>query len=133
MYLRFGGHRSNNRFDHFYHSAFQKEVIRTLLVTIIIEGAVALVYSIWRKKPIGPIFITSVIANLITQSLLWIVLNLFFQHYLVTLIIAEIIIWMIESVLLYGFRFNQLSAKESLFLSLMMNLSSFALGWLLPI
>ena len=108
-------------------------MIRTLPITIIVEGAVALAYSIWRKKPIVPIFIISVIANLLTQSLLWIVLNIFFQHYLVTLFVAEILIWMIESVLLYGFRFNQLSAKESLFLSLMMNLSSFALGWLLPI
>ena len=108
-------------------------MIRTLLVTIIVEGAVALAYSILRKKPIGPVFITSVIANLITQSLLWIVLNLFFQHYLVTLFVAEILIWMIESVLLYSFRLNRLSVRESLVLSLMMNLSSFALGWLLPI
>ena len=108
-------------------------MIRTLLVTIIIEGVVGLAYSIWRKKPIGPIFITSVIANLITQSLLRIMLSIFYQHYLLILFIAEFLIWIIESALLYGFRFNQLSIRESLLLSFMMNLSSFALGWLLPI
>jgi hypothetical protein len=108
-------------------------VIRTLLVTIIVEGTVGLGYSIWRKKPIVPLFITSVIANLLTQSLLWIVLSLFYRHYLTALFVAEFLIWMIESVLLYSFRFNRLSVRESLFLSFMMNLSSFALGWLLPI
>lgn len=105
----------------------------TLLVTIIVEGVVVLGYSIWRKKPVGPILLTSILANLITQSLLWIALSLFFQYYLALLLIAEIIIWMIESISLYGFRFNQLSAREALLLSLVMNLSSFALGWLLPI
>ena len=108
-------------------------MINTLLITIIVEGAVGLAFSLWRKKPIALILITSIFANLLTQSLLWIALRLFFQHYLTTLFIAEILIWIFESILYYSLRFNQLSVRESLFLSLIMNLSSFALGLFLPI
>lgn len=108
-------------------------MIHSLPVTIIIEGVVGLGYSSWRKKPIIPILVTSIVANLITQSLLWIALNVFFRYYLATLLAAEILIWMIESVLLYSFRFNCLNIRESFFLSLIMNLSSFTLGWFLPI
>ena len=107
-------------------------MIETLSITILVEGVVCLGYSIWKRKP-GAIFITSIFANLITQSLLWIALNLFYNHYLITLCVAEIFIWVIESFMLYGLRFNQLKIREALFLSLMMNLSSFGIGWFLPV
>ena len=108
-------------------------MIVTFFVTIIIEGIVVIVYSIWRRKPLGPILFTSIIANLITQSFLWIVVNLFFQHYLVTLLAAEVFIWIIEGFLLCYVSANQLTFTEAISLSLSMNLLSFALGWVLPI
>ncbi|HXD10868.1 MAG TPA: hypothetical protein VN653_12460 [Anaerolineales bacterium] len=108
-------------------------MIQTLSVTILIEGIVCLGYSIWQKKPSLAILLTSILANLITQSLLWISLDLFFQHYLATLWVAEILIWIMESALLYGFRVNHLSPLEALGLSLLMNLSSFGIGWFLPV
>lgn len=108
-------------------------MILTLAVTLVIESAVALGYAVWRKKPIPPILFTSICGNLITQPLLWILLNLFFQQYLITLLITEILIWFLESVLLYFILWNQLSFKDAIFLSLGMNLSSFVLGWLLPV
>jgi len=108
-------------------------LIATLLITIIIEGLVVIRYSVGRKKTVRPILVTSVCANLITQSLLWIVLNFFFQHYLAALSIAEILIWMIESILLYSIPSNQLRFTEAMLLSLLMNLASLALGWLLPV
>lgn len=108
-------------------------MIGTLVVTILVEGTICLGYSIWRKKPVGPIFITSAFANLITQSLLWLALNIFFQHYLMMLWIAELFIWLIESILFFIFRWNQLTFRESLFISLLMNLSSFGVGWFLPV
>jgi hypothetical protein len=108
-------------------------VIYTLLITIVIEGMVVIGYSIWHRKPAIPILLTSIFANLITQSFLWIALNIFFQHYLMTLWIAELFIWLIESVLFFVFRWNGLTFRESLFLSLLVNLSSFGVGWLLPI
>jgi len=108
-------------------------VIDTLLITIILEGAVGLGYSLWRKKPTGAILITGVFANLVTQSFLWVVLNLFFSHYLITLLLAEILIWMIESILLYSVPANRLRFSDAIFLSLGMNLASVALGWFLPV
>jgi len=108
-------------------------LIITLLITIIVEGVVVLVYSIWRKKPVRSILLTSIMANLVTQSILWIVLNFFFHHYLVVLCFAETFIWMIESFLLYRFPPNQLRFLEAAFLSLIMNLASFAIGLFLPI
>jgi len=104
----------------------------TLLITILVEGAIVSGFSIWRKKPVRSILFTSVVANLITQSLLWIVLNLFFQNYLAALLIAEILIWMIESFLLYRFPANRLGLQEATLLSLFMNSASFGLGWFLP-
>ena len=108
-------------------------MIWSLPVTVIVETAVCLGYSKWRSKPIGPILFTSFFANLVTQSILWIALNIFFQHYLVTLFVAEILIWMIEGVWLHSFRANRLDIREALALSLLMNLSSFGLGWFLRI
>ncbi len=108
-------------------------MIETLSITLLVEGAVCLGYSIWWRKPSGSIFITSIFINLITQSLLWVALSLFYQHYLVVLLIAEILIWVIESFMLYSLRFNQLKIREAFVLSLMMNLSSFGVGWFLPV
>jgi hypothetical protein len=108
-------------------------VIKTLGITIIIESLVGARYSAYRKKPTLSILITCVIANLITQSLLWISLRFLFQHYLMTLFISEIIIWFIEGILLYAIRSNQLNFNESLVLSFIMNASSFGVGWLLPV
>ena len=107
-------------------------MIVTLLITIIIESAVAIGYSLWEKKPVRPILFTSMCGNLLTQSLLWIGLNLFFQNYLVTLLTAEILIWIIESILLSSIRLNHLNLKEATLLSLGMNALSFGLGWFLP-
>ena len=76
---------------------------------------------------------TSICINLLTQSLLWLGLNLFFRHYLLALTVAEILIWRIESVLLYSIPANQLQVKDAVLLSLSMNLLSFAFGWFLPV
>jgi hypothetical protein len=99
-----------------------------LVEEIIVSG-----YSIWRKKPLGPILFTSIIVNLITQCFLWIVVNLFFQHYLATLLAAEVFIWILEGFVLCYVSANQLTFTEAISLSLSMNLLSFALGWVLPI
>jgi hypothetical protein len=108
-------------------------VIVTLLITVLLEGTVAIVYSAWRKKPVLPILLTSAYGNLVTQSVLWIVLTLSFRHYLLTLALAEILVWGIESLLLYGIRANQLKLKEAALLSLGLNGISLALGWFLPV
>ena len=98
-----------------------------------VEGSIASGYAVWRKKPLGPILLTSITANLITQSLLWIGLNLFFREYLFTLLAGEILIWLIESFLLNYFPANRLGLWEAVLLALLMNLGSFAIGWFLPV
>jgi hypothetical protein len=108
-------------------------MIQTFLITVLVEGVVVLVYSISRRKPVIPILLTSLMGNLLTQSLLWIALTFSFRHYLVALVITEIIIWGIESLLFHVIRANQLNLKEAALLSLAMNGTSLALGWSLPV
>ena len=125
-------HRPAGGIGHSYTSALPKDLIPALLITIIVEGIIATGYSIWRGKPILPIVFTSVCLNLITQSLFWIVLNLSFRSYLLTLFIAELLIWMVESILLYSVSINRLRLIDAILLSLSMNLASLMLGWFLP-
>ena len=108
-------------------------MIVTLLVTILVEGLVAMVYSTWVRKPLYPILLTGICANIITQSFLWIVLIVFFQYYLVALALAEILIWTAESLLLYSIPANRLRFLDAAVLSLIMNLVSFSLGLFLPL
>ena len=108
-------------------------MIIALLITVIIEGIVAVGYALWRRKPALPLLFTSICINLLTQSLLWIGLNLFFRQYLIALAIAEVLIWGLESILLYVVRATELRLQDAVVLSLSMNLASFALGWLLPV
>jgi hypothetical protein len=108
-------------------------VIGTLSVTVLIESAVVAAFAIWRRKPIISLLVSSFLANLLTQSLLWIALTIFPQHYIAALIIGEFSIWGLEAIILYLYRFNQLDLKEAILLSLIMNLASFGIGWLLPV
>lgn len=108
-------------------------MIDTLLITISAESLVVIGYSSWRGKGTRPLLFTSIWINIFTQSLLWLVLNLFFRYYLAALLVAEILIWGMESILLYSIPANQLQVKEAILLSLSMNLLSFAIGWFLPV
>lgn len=108
-------------------------MIVTLLVTIIVEGMVVTAYSIWRRKPLYPILLTSICANIITQSFLWIALIVFFQYYLMTLLIAELLIWVTESLILSSVPGTPLRFVDAAVLSLSMNLMSFIAGLFLPL
>lgn len=108
-------------------------MIWTLLVTLIVEGAVAVGYALWCGKPLFSITLTGASVNLGTQFLLWMVLNLFFHHYLLALLTAEILVWLVESVVLCCWSANRLRFTDAMRLSLCMNLASFTLGWFLPV
>ena len=108
-------------------------MITTLLITTGIEGLVCAGYAFWLRKPVVFLLLSCLVVNLITQPILWLVLNAFFQHYLLALALAELSIVGIEAIILYLFRFNRLRWQEALILSLVMNLASFAAGWFLPI
>jgi hypothetical protein len=115
------------------HAALQNDLIVTLLFTILLEGIFAFAYCVWQRKPIQPILFTTVSVNLITQSLLWILLTLFFRYYLMILFLAELVIWISEGVILSSIRANKLRLTDALLLSLGMNLVSFGVGWSLPV
>jgi len=108
-------------------------LIYTLLITIILEGSIVLGYCKRSGKPLLPLLVTSVIANILTQSMLWIMLIVFFRYYVAALGIAEVLIWFVESALLAFPVKNQLKWTDALRLSLIMNLVSFGIGWFLPV
>jgi hypothetical protein len=108
-------------------------VIATLLVTIFIEGFVVAGYAFFKKKPVAHLLLACLLANLFTQPLLWLALQVFFRHYLPVLFIAEFCIWIVESAILFLYPHTRLRLGEALVLSLAMNLASFAAGWFLPV
>lgn len=108
-------------------------VIRTLPVTILIEGIVVLAQALFRKKPAGLLLFASVVVNLLTQSFLWVVLGLFYRHYTAALLAAEFFIWPLESFLMLRLANGQLDLKGAIALSFCMNAASFGVGWFLPV
>ncbi len=108
-------------------------MIATLSITILIESIIAGGYAVFRQKPIIHLLFSCLLANLLTQPLLWLVLQVFIGDYLIALFIAEFWIWIIESAILFLYPYNQLRFREALGLSLAMNLASFAAGWFLPV
>ena len=108
-------------------------MIVTFAITIFIESSIVAGYAIWRNKPLKPLLLSCIFVNLVTQTILWVLLNLLFRHYLATLFIAEIFIWWTEGITLYLYRYNRLGRGEAMALSLAMNLTSFIIGWVLPV
>jgi hypothetical protein len=108
-------------------------LIYTLPITIILEGLIIIGYCKRSGKPLLPLLGTSVIANILTQSMLWVVLTVFYQYYAAALWITEVLIWLVESFLLSFPPKNQLKLSDALRISLVMNLVSFGVGWFLPV
>ncbi len=104
-------------------------MIVTLSLTLLIESILVLAFAVWRRKPAGGLWLTCLTANLITQSLLWLALSLFFRHYWPTLLLMEIIIWLVEGLIYHRIRANRLTLRESFLLSLAANLTSFMAGF----
>jgi hypothetical protein len=108
-------------------------LIDTLLITILTESVILLGYALWRRNPVLALLLTGICINILTQSLLWIGLNVFYRDYLAALIVGEVLIWGLESAVLYAIPANQLPLTDAILLGLVMNLASFALGWFLPL
>jgi len=113
-------------------AAAKDKLIGTLSITVTVESIIVIGYCVWRRKTIRPILLAGICLNFVTQFVLWVVLNIFFQQYIIALLVAEILIWVIEGLALYWIKANQLQWSEALSLSLVMNLASFATGWFLP-
>ena len=108
-------------------------MIATLSITILIESIVVAGYAFFNKKPVIHLLFSCLLANLLTQPLLRLVLQVFIRDYLIALFIAEFCIWVVEGGILFLYPYSRLRLRDALGLSLAMNLASFAAGWLLPI
>jgi len=107
----------------------------TIPATLLIETAIGLLYSIIRKLPKVRLFAIILLANLITQPLLWFVLAAT-EGMGITLtltVILEIVIWLVEALILYFTLRDQMRLIEALGLSLLLNGASMLAGFLVPI
>ena len=108
-------------------------MIKTLTFTLLIESMVIAGYAIRQKKPLIHLLTSGILANLVTQPLLWAALIFFSKAYLATLLIAEACIWGIEALILFVYPLNRLTLRQAMIISLAMNLTSFSIGWVLPV
>jgi len=104
----------------------------TLLPTLFIEGTVVYIYSRVKKKTTSLLLGSSILINLLTQSVLWLGLGIFYKLYLPFLLLSEVIIWLVEGIWMQRSVKGELNYREAFTLSLLMNAASFGIGWFLP-
>ena len=107
----------------------------TFLATLLVETAAGLLYSIFRKLPKVRLLTIILLANLITQPLLWLVLastegmGITFR----VMVILEILIWLVEALILFFTMRDQFRLIESLGVSFLLNGASILAGFILGI
>lgn len=109
----------------------------TFIFTLALESILALIYLRYLKIPNMKILKGVLLANIFTQPVfvllytdLWEVSRLFM---VTSLIILELIVWLVEAVIVHRAQERQLSFKNILVLTFFLNAASFGLGLLLPI
>jgi hypothetical protein len=103
-------------------------------VTIAIEGLLALLYAILRKRSKITTLTMVSLANLVTVPIFWFSApNTIASNYIIFTIIGEIVIWLMESAILYLTQRDSTRFQEMLLLSLILNGCSFLIGLLLHI
>jgi hypothetical protein len=107
----------------------------TIPATLLVETTIGLLYSIIRKLPKVRVFAIILLANLITQPILWFVLAATegMGITLTLMVILEIVIWLVEALILYFTLRDQMRLIEALGLSLLLNGASVLVGVLVPI
>ncbi len=103
----------------------------SLPLALVVESIVVLAVA-WRLKwPIIRLLAASVIANILSQFVLYGSLAVFVGNFLTSLIIAEILVCLFEAAVLKFYPKIGLSWRQSLLLSLGMNALSLAVGYLI--
>jgi hypothetical protein len=106
-----------------------------LLVTLFIELTLALVYALFRKRPVALVLTVVCMLNLITHPALSIFIGEFWfawKYNLLLLLAAEAVIWLGEAFILGLALRKHIRFREALLLSLLLNAASFGIGLLLP-
>ena len=102
-------------------------------ITLLVELFFVLLYVIIKKRSILTMLTMTALANMITLPFLWMVPNFGGESYIpLFTLFAEIIIWIVESLVLYLTQRKSVRYWEMLLLSLALNGCSFILGLLLP-
>jgi hypothetical protein len=106
---------------------------RGLAPTLISELTLGVIYAVWRKHP-KVLFLTVILLlNLITQPALWLTVSGFNGRYpVIVVLLAEMVVWLAESVGLYLALRKRIGFGEALLVSLVLNATSFGIGLLLP-
>ncbi|MGD2104611.1 MAG: hypothetical protein PVJ55_05795 [Anaerolineae bacterium] len=106
-----------------------------LSLTVVVEGLIVLAYAAARGLRIWHRLAYVVLANLVTQPVLWcfMVLVPADMPYFPALAVGESLVWVIEAFLLRLVTDRRLTLKKALHLSLSMNVVSCGVGLLLPV
>jgi hypothetical protein len=114
-------------------AAFLAGFTPALPLTILIEGGLAWGYSRWKRLPELAVITAAALLNLITLPLLWKAVAAAPAGGWGLLLVGEIAVWLVEAAgfkLVFG---TQLSLRQALLLSGIVNLASFAIGLALPV
>lgn len=104
-----------------------------LWTTLAVELILGLIYALWRKHPLFYLLTVILLMNMITQPILWMTLSSTFVGLsVVRTLIAEVIVWLVEGWILLKALPGRVTNKEAFLLSLVLNLASFGIGYILP-
>lgn len=102
-------------------------------ITLAVELILALIYARLRMRSILTTLTMVAVANTVTLPIFWLGANVMSSSYsVILLVIAEILIWLVESTILFLTQRKRVRFKEMLLLGLILNLLSFLLGLILP-
>ena len=108
----------------------------TFILTLIVEITLAWVYLWYLKPPDRKLLLGVLFANVFTQPLFVLSqsdLGLNIQHSMNSILIVELVIWLVEAIIIYFAQKKELSFIKILILAFVLNAASFGLGLLLPI
>jgi hypothetical protein len=101
--------------------------------TALLELLLGMAYAAWRKRPRLPLLTGILIANTITQLLLWASLEAVAGgSFWTAMLVGETTIWLIEALIIYLTQRSTMRKREALLVSLGLNAVSFAVGLLMP-
>jgi len=113
--------------------AYEYNFLKALLLTITVETAVLflLFHTISKAgKPSGWILLlTGIVATLATLPYLWFIIPIFIQSKLWYNIVCESLAVVVESVIILGLL--RIKYPKALLISLICNMASYLIGWLI--
>jgi hypothetical protein len=101
-------------------------------IGLVIENVIALIYTKIRNRPRIETLTFVTLANMVTLPALWIAAFYIGGYEFYALLLIEVVIWIVETVILYILQRREIDLKEAALLSLSINGASFLIGLLLP-